>query len=100
VYKATMLYRQPSDPDAFENYYFGTHMTLAAKVPNVARVETARATPNPDGSEAPVYRTAEMWFNDLETLQASLASPDGQAVVADCAVFATGGVDFFVSIVD
>lgn len=100
MYKATLLYSQPTDPEAFEDYYFTKHMDLAAKIPNVARIETARTAPNPDGSQPPVFRTAEMWFTDLPGLQSGLGSPEGQAAVADCATFADGGFDVFVSIVD
>lgn len=100
MHKATVIYKQPTDPSAFEDYYFTKHMDLAAKVPNVARIETARTAPNPDGSQPDVYRTAEMWFNDLESLQSALGSPEGGAAIADCANFADGGFDVFVSITD
>lgn len=100
MFKATVLYKQPTNPDAFEDYYFASHMPIAAAVPHVARVETARAAQNPDGSQPVVYRTAELWFDDQESMQAALGSPEGQAAVADCQTFATGGFDIFISVVD
>ncbi len=100
MFKATVLYKQPTDPAAFEDYYSTHHMQIASAVPHVARIETARAAQNPDGSAPPVYRTAELWFDDEESMQAALGSPEGQAAVADCENFATGGFDLFISVVD
>jgi uncharacterized protein (TIGR02118 family) len=54
----------------------------------------------PDGSAAPYYRIAELWFRDLAQLQATFGSPEGQATVADLANFATGGVTVLVAAVD
>ena len=41
--KLTVLYGHPEDPASLEAYYAGTHMPLAELIPNVARVETAKA---------------------------------------------------------
>lgn len=100
MFKVTVLYNEPTDQAAFEDYYFQTHLGIAAKLPNVSRVETAKAAATPDGSPLPYYRMAEIWFNDLETLQGSMGSPEGQATVADLANFATGGADVLISAID
>ncbi len=100
MFKVTVLYDEPANPDAFEDYYFSTHLGIAAKLPNVTRVETAKAAATPDGSPLPCYRMAEIWYQDLETLQASMGSPEGEATVADLANFATGGARVLISAVD
>lgn len=100
MFKVTVLYHAPTDPAGFEDYYFSQHLSIAAKIPNVTRVETSKAAATPDGSPLPYFRMAEIWFQDLETLQASMGSPEGQATVADLAAFATGGADVFIAAVD
>lgn len=100
MYKAVLLYHQPDDPEAFEKHHLGRNLSLTARVPNVIRIETARALPGLEGSPAPVYRTAEIWFDDLPTLRASLDSPEGREALAGTETFATGGVDVFITEID
>ena len=100
MYKAVLLYHQPEDSEAFERHHLGRHLSLTAKVPNVVRIETARALSGSDGSPAPFYRTAEIWFDDLPTLRASLGSPEGREALADTETFATGGVEMFITEID
>lgn len=100
MFKVTVLYGKPTDPAAFEQYYFEQHLSIAARIPNVARVETARVAATPDGSPLPHHRIAELWFHDLETLQGSMGSPEGHKTVEDLANFATGGASVFISAVD
>jgi uncharacterized protein (TIGR02118 family) len=89
--KIVVLYGPPTDPQAFEDYYAGTHADLVAEIPNLRRFEAGRAVGTPDGSDPSFYRIAELWFDSLEVLQSSTSSPEGQAAVADIPNFATGG---------
>jgi uncharacterized protein (TIGR02118 family) len=98
--KGTALFGHPDDPDAFEEYYASTHVLLVEKIPNVQRFEAARIVATPDGSEPPYYRIGELYFEDVEQMQAGLASEEGQAVTADFQNFATGGVTIFLSEID
>jgi uncharacterized protein (TIGR02118 family) len=98
--KLTVLYGHPDDPDAFEEYYADTHMPLVDEMPNLKRYEAARVVATPDGSEPPYYRIFEGYFEDMEQLQSSLATPEGQAPPNDVPNFATGGVTIFISEVD
>jgi uncharacterized protein (TIGR02118 family) len=98
--KLTVLYGHPTDPDAFEEYYANTHLPLVQKVPDLQRFEPARVVATPDGSEPPYYRIAELYFESMEQMQNSLATPEGQAAPADIPNFATGGATVFISEVD
>jgi uncharacterized protein (TIGR02118 family) len=40
----TILYGHPQDAPAFERYYTGTHLPLAAKMKGVDRLELTRVT--------------------------------------------------------
>ncbi|MCF8570991.1 EthD family reductase [Gordonia sp. HY002] len=91
MYRLNVLYNQPTDPVAFDEYYFNTHMPLAGKIPGLrgATVSKAEAL---DGSTPDVYLITTLDFDSKEALGAGLGSPEGQAVAADVPNFATGGV--------
>jgi uncharacterized protein (TIGR02118 family) len=90
--KATVLYGHPADADAFEAYYATTHLPLVAKTAGILRSELTRFLPNPDGTAPAYYRMAELYFAGPAEMQQALLSPEGQAMAADLAHFATGGV--------
>jgi uncharacterized protein (TIGR02118 family) len=98
--KGTALFGHPDDPEAFEEHYASTHVPLVEKIPNLRRFEPARVVATPDGSEPPYYRIGELYFEDVEQMQAGLGSEEGQAVTADFRNFATGGVTLLISEVD
>ena len=98
--KGTALFGHPEDADAFEEHYANTHVQLVGKIPNLRRFEAAKVVATPDGSEPPYYRIGELYFEDMEQMQAGLGSEEGQAVTADFRNFATGGVTLLISEVD
>lgn len=90
--KLTILYGQPNDSEAFEQYYTGTHLPIAAKLTGVQRLELTRFGTGPDGAKPAYHRMAELYFPDEGQLQTTLGSPEAEAVIADIPNFATGGV--------
>ncbi len=97
--KLTVLFGQPEDPEAFEEYYAKRHLPLAAEIPSVRRFESGRMR-SVDGSESPYYRIAELWFESAERMGEAMASPQGEAAALDLPKFATGGAKFFASEVE
>lgn len=91
MYRLNVLYNQPTDPAAFDEYYFNTHMPLASKIPGL-RGATVSKTESLDGSTPDVYLITTLDFDSKEALGAGLGSPEGQATAADVPNFATGGV--------
>jgi uncharacterized protein (TIGR02118 family) len=88
--KVTVLYDQPEDPAAFEKYYLETHIPEhGMKIPNVTRLEASKVVANP-GEQPPFYRTADLYFEDMASFQASMGSPISQAAIADLDNFAKG----------
>ena len=88
--KVTVFYEQPDDPAAFEKYYNETHVPkYGATFPNCIRLEASKAVANP-GETPPYYRLGDLWFEDMASMQAGLASPQGQIAVADLENFAKG----------
>jgi uncharacterized protein (TIGR02118 family) len=98
--KLIVLYGHPTDPAAFEEHYANTHIPLVGHIPSLRRFEASRVADNPDGSRAPYYRIAELWFDDQAQLQASTGSPEGRATAADVGNFATGGATVLVAAID
>ena len=98
--KLTVLYGHPNDPEAFEAYYANTHTPLALTMSGHEKVELTKFISAPDGGSPAHYRMAEFWFTTPEAMQATMASPEGQATAADLSNFATGGVTFLVGAVD
>jgi uncharacterized protein (TIGR02118 family) len=97
VLKLSVLYGHPVDPAAFEAYYLGTHLPLAATIPGLGRSEVSKALPGPDGAQPPFYRLFEAWFDSPEHLAAVSGTPEWQRVTSDLSNFASGGVTLLLS---
>ena len=92
-----MLYGHPKDPAAFEAYYRDPHTPIALKVKGLRRFEINKVIGAPGGGQPAYYRTADLYFDDMEALTTALSSPEGQAAAGDIANFATGGVTLMVA---
>lgn len=90
--KIVVLFGQPDDPAAFEEYYLGTHVPLALEIPNFQGLEAGQAVSALDGAAGAFYRIATLSFANQADMEAALASPEGQAAFGDVVNFATGGV--------
>ena len=86
--KILVLYPQPADPEAFDKYYFGTHIPLARKVPHLRGIKFNAGAPMAAAGAAP-YLITELEFASMADLQAGMASPEGQATSADVPNFAS-----------
>lgn len=95
--KLVVGYEMPEDPAAFDAHYESTHIPLVDKIPNLRRFEAGKILSTPDGSVAPFYFMAELWFDGVEDLQAAMGSPEGQAAGADVSTFATGGATLMIA---
>lgn len=90
--KLIVTYGHPESPEAFEKYYFDTHLAIASKI-KAEKVELSKMIGTPEGQQTSNYRMAELYFDSLEDLQQQMGSEEGQAAVNDIPNFATGGVD-------
>lgn len=95
--KLVVAYGQPEDPTGFDEHYVSTHIPLVEEIPNLRRFESGKVIGTPDGSAPPFYYLAELSFDDVEQLQAAMASPEGEAAGADVATFATGGATLMIA---
>ena len=85
--KATVLYELSGDTDAFDAYYFDTHVPLVNQIPGMDHFEAVVYGPGPDGAAPAYHLIAGLYFSDPEALQAGLGSPEGQTTTADVANF-------------
>ena len=89
--KLIVLYPPPADTAIFERRYASEHVPMVgAKLAGVTKFVAARVLGTPSGA-APYQRVAELYFDTMESLQAAMASPGGQATVAHAMEISTGG---------
>jgi uncharacterized protein (TIGR02118 family) len=89
-----VLYGQPKDPEAFDRYYQEIHIPLARRMQGLKKWTIGKVTQAPDGPASPWYYMADLYADSREQLDAILASPEGQASIADVPNYASGGVTF------
>jgi len=90
MHRVLVLYFPPKDPQAFREYFEKTHIPLASKIPGQRTMRYSFEVAAADGP-SPYFGVMEAEFDDGEALGAAMASPEGQAVVADIPNYATGG---------
>ena len=89
-----VLYGHPNDPAAFVKYYAEVHVPIAKKMKGLRKWTVGKVLGTPDGKPSPYYYIADLYVESREAMEAILASPEGQAAVADVPNYATGGVSF------
>ncbi len=89
--KITVIYDNPTDPDAFEAGY-PDQVALAKRIPGVQKIETSKVWPKEDGSPTPAYRMVDMYFADYDAACAAVATPEAGAFFPSVFDLATGGV--------
>ena len=98
--KLVVLYASPSDPDAFDRHYLGTHVPLVHAIPGLQRFESGPIATYLDGGEKTYYRVAELYFADQQAVDAAFGSDEGKATAADYQQIAPPGSRMFVQTVD
>jgi len=85
------MYGAPTDPTAFEQHYRGTHIPLAKRMPGLRSYSVSKGPVSAGDGKPPYFLVAVLEFDSMEAIGAAVASPEGQAAVADVPNFATGG---------
>jgi uncharacterized protein (TIGR02118 family) len=91
----TVLYKPPADAAAFEQYYADTHLPLVTAGQGeigFTKADLTRFESALDGSPAPLYRQAELYFKSMADLKKGIATPAFKKVADDLANFASGGL--------
>jgi uncharacterized protein (TIGR02118 family) len=90
--KITVIYDNPTDPDAFEAAYADGQVDLARSLPGMTRLETSKVWPKEDGTATPAYRMIDMYFPDYDTASAAVTTEQAGALFPSIFGAATGGV--------
>ncbi|MBE3590108.1 MAG: EthD family reductase [Firmicutes bacterium] len=98
--KLVVLFKRPENPEEFERLYRDTHLPLARRMPGVRRMELSRFTGVPGGGEPPFYRMAELYFDSLEALESSMASPESREAARNLMSIARGIVSMAIAEVE
>jgi uncharacterized protein (TIGR02118 family) len=94
--KIVAVYKTPRNAEAFNRYYFSTHVPLAKKLPGLRKYEVSSGSVGLPIDSGGVHLVALLEFDSAEDIRAALGTHEGQAVAADLANFADGGVDMMV----
>jgi uncharacterized protein (TIGR02118 family) len=89
--KITVIYDNPTDPEAFEAGYAG-QVDLARKLPGLTKIETSKVWPKEDGTATPAYRLVDMYFPDYDTASAAVTTAEAGELFPSIFGLATGGV--------
>ena len=94
MYRLTVLYGHPVNPAEFQRYYREVHIPLAKRMKGLLGWTIGMCESAAHGQQPPYYMIVGLYAESREALEAILASPEGQATVADVPNFATGGATF------
>jgi uncharacterized protein (TIGR02118 family) len=87
--KLVILYKTPPDVAAFDAHYFNTHVNIANKIPGLLKTEFSQIFGSATG-KSEYHLMAELYFEDMNALNAGMSSPQGEAAAQDVMGFARG----------
>ena len=96
--KLVALYKTPEDKEYFDKHYSEVHMPIVAKIPGLLRSETCKMKALP-GTGSGYYMMTEMYYQDMDSFNAAMASPEGKASARDLANFAKNLAEFYIGTV-
>jgi uncharacterized protein (TIGR02118 family) len=83
---ATLERRRDMTQEGFARYWREVHVPLARELPGLRGYSISTVVEAPDG-DRPYDGVAELWFDDVESLRRSFASPVGERARLDMARF-------------
>lgn len=89
MYRMTILYGMPTDPEHFRSYYLDHHVPLARRMRGLTGWNLSWIEDSDD-----YILVAELYAASRAALEAVLASGEGIAAREDLVNFVTGGVTF------
>ncbi|SFS99182.1 EthD family reductase [Saccharopolyspora flava] len=86
MYRMTVIYDHPDDPEAFLRHYREVHAVLTSKMPKLRSYQWG-VCEMPDGSTPPHFVVATLDWASKDDALAAMQSPEGQAGAADLGGF-------------
>jgi uncharacterized protein (TIGR02118 family) len=90
--KITVIYDNPTDPEAFEAAYGAEQLEAARGIPGYIRFEASKVWPKEDGSPTPAHRMIDLYYPDYDAASAAVTTPEAGAFFEAMARLSTGGV--------
>jgi uncharacterized protein (TIGR02118 family) len=81
MYRMTISYETPADPEAFDRQYFEQHVPLCRPLPGL--VGATFSKPSPLGPGTAPYLVAQLDFADADAYKAAMRSPEMAVVAQD-----------------
>jgi uncharacterized protein (TIGR02118 family) len=94
MHRLTVLYGHPQDSAAFDRYYFDVHIPIAKKMKGFSGWTIGKCVSAVPGEKPPYYMIVGLYADSREKIEEILATPEGQAAIADVSKFADGGYKF------
>lgn len=92
--KLVALFKNPSDPEVFDQHFQNVHLPLVRSIPGLRNLEILRVKGAPIG-ESPYHVMAELTFDSRDAMDAAFATHEGRAVARDLVGFAAKVVTVF-----
>lgn len=92
--RLTVLYGHPTDPSEFDRYYHEVHIPIARKMKGLKGWTIGKCESATAGQPPPYYMIVGLYGDTRADLEIIIASPEGQATIADVPRFETGGCTF------
>jgi uncharacterized protein (TIGR02118 family) len=90
--KITVIYDNPTDPEAFEAAFVAEQLEAARRIPGYIRFESSKVWPKEDGSPTPAHRSIDLYYPDYDAASAAVTTPEAGAFFQAMAKLSTGGV--------
>jgi uncharacterized protein (TIGR02118 family) len=85
--KLIALYKQPSDPEAFDAHYKNVHTPITQKIPGLRKMEVTKIVGSPMG-KSDYYLLCEMYYDSHDALKTAMRTDESKASGRDLMSFA------------
>jgi uncharacterized protein (TIGR02118 family) len=85
--KLIALYKQPSDPEAFDTHYKNVHTPITQKIPGLRKMEVTKIVGSPMG-KSDYYLLCEMYYDSHDALKTAMRTDESKASGRDLMSFA------------
>ena len=81
--RMVVIYKQPPNPRAFDEHYFGVHIPLAKKLSGLRMYEVSRGPVKNLWATPITYLVGTLHFDDMAAIERAFGSPEGEACAKD-----------------
>ena len=94
--RLVVIYQMPEDPQAFDKYFFETHVPIAKRIPGVRKIEISKGPITSPAGASNVHLVATLHFDSVAAIGEAFLSAQGRASKADLVNFVTQEPEMFI----